>query len=424
MLGIVLAAAGPSRAAPGIPSSRASVIQPEEIPAKEPLPKLNLGDCLRTAHEKQPKLVALCHASGRRTPVWPARIKRRSSSSLTGDHKIRKQQAATGVQAAQAEADQAEHDVTQAVVWTYYSVVYAREQRKVARDAVDFVEFYRDQVDKIVNDKDKKGGNREINQITLNRLVARLADGQRLHVRAQAGYERAKAALHEAMGVEPTYLFDVADEQLPDFAKLDIKEEDVVAHARSRRGEIIMASLASEVTRLEAYAQWSIKLRYRAETFASGADIHSRPLPSGSKDNDYRPDALGPEMPTHMFGSRATRSQKAWELVARSQAVLEKTRNLVTLEAQNAWIDYHFAGISMETAKKQADAGNKNLTLLREVAGDRVSTAATLQQLLEAQEEAAKGTAAYNEAVYQRITALANIERITAGGFCVKYPGR
>src|SRR5439155_7039729 len=143
------------------------------------------------AIEKQPKLAALrasiasSEASARGVQNAPLIVR------LTGDHKYRIQQACTGVQIMQAEYDQGVHDVTQAVVWTYYSVVYAREQNKVARDAVEFVDFYRDQVEKIVNDK--KGGNREINQITLNRLIARLADGQRLHIRAQSGLDLARA---------------------------------------------------------------------------------------------------------------------------------------------------------------------------------------------------------------------------------------
>jgi hypothetical protein len=53
-----------------------------------------------------------------------------------------------------------------------------------------------------------------------------------------------------------------------------------------------------------------------------------------------------------------------------------------------------------------------------------VNSSATLKELLESQEDAAKGSAAYNEAVYKRIAALANIERITAGGIKVNYPGR
>ena len=62
-----------------------------------------------------------------------------------------------------------------------------------------------------------------------------------------------------------------------------------------------------------------------------------------------------------MFGGHSVRAEKAWELVARSQAVLEKTRNLVTLEAENAWIEFHYAGLAMDAAKRQADAGKDNL---------------------------------------------------------------
>jgi len=418
-LSIILAAIGSLRAEePIVPPAKNGAAEEAKVEVK----KLTVGECIRISLEKQPRLAAL------QASIGSAQASQRGVSNapfvvrLTGDHKIRKEQACTGVHAAEVELEQARHDVTQAVVWTYYSVVYAREQVKVAKDAIDFVDFYRDQVETIVKGKD--GGNREINQITLNRLVARLAGGQALHIKAQAGYERARAALREAMGVDPAFTFEPADEILPDFAKIELKKDDVIGHALSRRGEIVMASLFSDVATLEAYAQWSIRIRYRAETFASGADIHSRVLPYGSKDGSYRPDSLGPEMPVQMVGSRTDRSEKAWQLVARSQAVTEKTKNLVTLEAESAWNEFHFAGLAMEASKRQADAGARNLSLLKEVAGDKVSTAATLQQLLEAQEEAAKGQATYNESVYSRISALANIERITAGGFTIKYPGR
>ena len=423
VLGVVLAAAGLSAAAPAHPVARSTRAWADIAPVDEqtPLPKLNIGECLRIALEKQPKLIGL-QASLRSAQASLAGQQRPSLLvQLTGDHKYRLQQAGKGVDAAQAESDQAVHDVTHAVALTYYSVVYAREQRKVARDAVEFVDFYREQVERILNDK--KGGSKDINQLTLNRLVARLSEGQLLLVKAEAGFERAKAGLREAMGVEPTFLFDPADEVLPDFGKFEIKKDDVIGYARTQRGEVIMASLAVEVTRLEAYAQWAIRIRYRAETFAAGADIHSRPLPYGNQDGEYRPSALGPEMPPSMFGKRAQRSQKAWELVCRSQAVLDKTRNLVTLEAEDAFVEYSSAGTAMVYAKRLSDAGTKSKMILEE-AGAKVSSAASLREMLEAQEEAAKGKAAYNEAVFKRIAALANIERITAGNIKVNYPGR
>lgn len=425
ILGIVLATFGTASAQIKThPASRVLFAQDVQVKDKDvpALPKHNIGECIKIGMEKQPKLAALRASVGSATASQTGLERANLIIRLTMDYKFRKQQAANGVLAAQADYEQSIHDITYAIAWTYYSVVYAREQVKVAKEAVEFVDFYREQVQKIV--EGKEGGNKEINQITLNRLIARLADGKRLLIKARAGQERAMAALREAMGVDHEYAFEVADPILPDFAKLDIEKKEVISNALNRRGEVIMAALASEVTQLEAYAQWSIKFRFRVETFAAGGDIHSRPIPSGNNEGEYRPAAVGPEMPTLMVGDKHARSAKSWELVARSQAVLEKTRNLVTLEAANAWIEYFFAGQSMAESKIQSDAGKKNLELLKKVAGDQVSSAATLQQLLEAQEEAAKGQATYNEAVYQRISALANIERITGGGVKINYPGR
>ena len=400
--------------------SRANARQDPDTTSK--LPKLGLSDCLSIALERQPKLAALRASLASAQTSQQALVDARMIAILSPDYKYRQEQAANGVAAACAELEQATHEVTQAVVWTYYSVVYARQQTKVAIDTVDFVDYYRPQVEKIVNDK--KGGNREINQLTLNRLIIRLTEGKRLSLRAEAGVEKAYAALREAMGVEPTYLFNVADEVMPDFGSFEIQKETVIAHARTRRGEVIMASRAADVTQLEAYIQWSNRFRLRTQTFAASADIHTRPIPSGRWEGEYRPDAIGPEMPANVFGHRKNRTQKINDLVARSQAVLDKTVGLVTLEAENAFVDYQFAGKAMIQSREQSDTAKKNLDTLKEVAGDKVNSAATLQQLLEAAGEAGQARAAYNEAFYQRISALANIERITAGGIKINYPGR
>ena len=210
--------------------------------------------------EKQPKLAASRASLGSANASLSAQANANLILRMTADHRYRVGQADIGIQAANAELMQTAHDVTQAVVWTYYSVVYAREQLKVAKDAVSFVDFYRDQVEKIINSKE---GNREINQITLNRLIARLAEGERLMVKAESGFERRRPACAKRWAsIIPIY-FNVADELLPDFAKFEIKKEDVIGHARTRRGEVIMAGLFSEASRLEAYAQWSICFRLR-----------------------------------------------------------------------------------------------------------------------------------------------------------------
>jgi hypothetical protein len=409
---------------PGTTVSRSAIIvsENEEAPPKEPLPKLTVADCIRIAHEKQPKLEAL-RASLRAAQAGQQGLEgARLLGHLSPDYKFRVRQSAAGVEAAAADLEQATHEVTQAVIWTYYSAVYAAMQVKVASEAVDFVDDKRKIVEKIVNSKE---ANREFNRITLNKLITRLKEGERPLIEALKGVEKAKAALREAMAVDCHFRFELADDALPDFDdSIQLKKETIIAHATTRRGEVIMANIAAQVTLLEVDVQWVIRLRYRTQTFASGADIHTRPIPQGSRDGDYRPDAVAPEMPTHMFGKREDRTAKARELAARSASVVQKTLNLVTLEAENAYIDFLYAGRTMAAAKEQRDAARKNFNDIVKVGGKTVDTAAKLTDELEAQAQKSLGEAALNEAVYKRIVALASIERITAGGMKIKFPGR
>jgi outer membrane protein TolC len=423
VVGIVLALVGLAVAQPALPVSKSGNGVGNDTKAKEDaakLPKLTIGQCLQTAQENQPKLKALRASVGSAQSGQQGLEDARLLGQLSPEFKYRRQQAASGVCAAMAELEQAEHDVNQAVIWTYYSALYAREQVKVASAVVKTVDLYREDVEKII--KDKKGS-KEFNQVTLNELIIRLSDGKRQLIKAQAGQQKAEAALREAMGVASDVRFELADTQLPEIGKFEVKREVVIGHAQTRRGEVIMAGLAVDVTQLETYVQWSNRLRLRVDTFASGADIHSRPLPSGQLNSEYRPGVLGPEMPARLVGSRSTRYQKASELLTRSEAVLEKTRNLVTLEAENAFIEYEASEATMAEAKIEVERANQNYMILRPADG-QVSKAVDLRNVLEAHAALGKSQAALNEAVYHRITALASIERITAGGIKINYPQR
>jgi hypothetical protein len=66
-----------------------------------------------------------------------------------------------------------------------------------------------------------------------------------------------------------------------------------------------MAGLAAEVTQIEAYVQWSIKFRFRTDTFA--ARRHSLAAAAvGHSHGEYRPDVVGPEC-RGLIGNRQTR---------------------------------------------------------------------------------------------------------------------
>jgi hypothetical protein len=96
----------------------------------------------------------------------------------------------------------------------------------------------------------------------------------------------------------------------------------------------------------------------------------------------------------------------------------------VTLEGENAFIEYDAAGQTMVEAKTEVDRADQNYKTLREVAGDKVSKSADLRNMLEAYASLAKAQGALNEAVYHRLTSLAAVERITAGGVKINYPNR
>ena len=163
------------------------------------------------------------------------------------DLKYRRQQAVKGIEAGQAELLQAEQEVTQAVVWTYYTIVYAKEQQKALKELIDLIQIYRDQADKIVNSKEGPG--RDINQSTLDSLNIALATAKSKAITAESGVERGKAALLEAMGLSENDDFNIPNDSLPEIdAKLDRKQLIDLGFSPGR-GEVMLASIASEVAR-------------------------------------------------------------------------------------------------------------------------------------------------------------------------------
>ena len=91
---------------------------------------------------------------------------------------------------------------------------------------------------------------------------------------------------------------------------------------------------------------------------------------------------------------------------------MEKTRQLITLEADNeyqTWLE----------AERQTDA-NREAARLSKLLADRTrSNVANIKKedILQTDILAGQAQAAYNEALYHKILSLANLERITAGGF-------
>jgi outer membrane protein TolC len=386
----------------------AAVFAAEPPPPTTELPKLNLLDCLRIANDRQPTLLAARASLAARQAAQRGVSNINAPRFLAPDLPYRKQQACRGLDAAQAELYQSEYDTSYAVIRMYYTAVYARQQYEVAQDVVNSLTFWRDLVGRIV----QQGGDPNLNQDVVDRLNVYLKLAEAKQAQGLSGADRALAALREAMGVGTDCgEFRPADTAMPVPTVKPVKEE-IVALAVSRRGELVQAMVAADVTRLEICAQDAIKMKPIARTFASSSDIHAKSVPTGLSNGEYRPGAMGVEMPANVAGNRQARVEQVQDYAARAEAVVVKTRNLITLEAENAFDMW-------QEAERQVEA-NRDAARLSKSLSDRMrNNIANIKKedILQIDVIAGQAQGGYNEALYHQILALANMERITAGGF-------
>jgi outer membrane protein TolC len=370
---------------------------------------LSLTEAINLALQRQPAVAAqragLASAQNASQAVESIRI----PTLIARELPVRRQQAALGVTVAAAGLEQAEHDTVYAVTRTYYTAVYAREQERVARETVERLRATLESAERMV-----KAGSKDVTTVNVDTLTVyqNLAEVRR--VQAAEGVGRALAALREAIGLGPDCCVDVPSGALPELNP-QICREEIIALALARRGELVQSNLLAEITHLEVEAQGT-SCRPKKETFAAAGDIHSRQVPQGVADGEYRPGAVPPEMPVMLAGSRANRMERARSLSARAAAVADKTRNLIALEAEDAYLRWQEASRKLPSTKLAATRGDTLAENLRRdfTAEQKVK----VEDVISNQVLAAQARAQHNEALYQQILALAALERITAGGFC------
>ncbi len=388
----------------------ASAQPPAGPPKAEPV-RLTLVDCLRVAMERQPTIAAARASLAARQAAHRGVMELNVPKLLAPDMPIRRKQSLRGIDAANAELYQTEYDTAYAVVRMYYTAVYARQQFEVADEVVRNLRFWQERVRDIVRNQ---GGDRELNEDTVARLTIYLHMAEAKQADAAIGVERALAALREAMGVGVDCgEFRPADTRMPE-SPVEPNKQEIVALAVARRGELVQAIVAADVTRLEICAQGKFRIRPLVRTYAASSDIHAKSLPTGLSNGEYRPGAVGIEMPGTVAGSRESRMEQVQNYSARADAVVQKTRGLITLEAENAYESWVEATRKVNANREAAKEGR---ALAERVRKNRAAGNIKAEELLTTDVLAGQAQAAYNEALYQQILALANLERITAGGF-------
>ena len=406
---------------------------------KAEVPEFTLGKCIEVAIDRQPSLKAV-RASQDSTAIGRQALHNIGplGSLLSRDLPVRKMQADRGLTAAEADVLKTYNEVVHDVTRLYCSVIYARHQARHLDDVTFQIETFAGGAKSLL-DSPAPG---EMTKAKYETMLLAVAKVRRLRGKAQTGVKQAEAALREAMGVSdgslPFTVKDFVKEgkhtdetrkgdplSLWPLMDLDLKltKEQVVELALSGRPEITMAQAGTDAIRLEACAQDRILFRRKVPTLASGADLHARIFPSGSRASrsDYRPEPIMPEMPAMVVGRRSERVARVQALGVRAEAVQEKVRNLITLEAENAFFDYEDAVKNLAISREAGETANE---LIKRIKDSFENPKAAKEQLIQGYAQAAEAVADYNSAAFQYLLELAALERITAGGVRPQFPGR
>jgi hypothetical protein len=404
---------------------------------------LTLRACRAVALGNQPAIVAAQATLSAAMDRANALEHLRGLASLARDLPVRRQQAALGIVIARGGLAQAEAETLYGVTFSYLSAVYARQQM----DYADLIRENLKELRALVGDAllpAKKEGLDRDSAVALrehrNVVEAYLATLEGRRHEAQQGEPRALAALREAMGVGCDYALPSLPRVLP-CPKIEAQKEELIALALARRGEIVQTSNAAEVVGLEIQAQGLI-CRSLSRTFAAGSDIHARPIPTGLYDGRaYRPGALALEMPINLVGSRCDRQTQARDYLQRAQAVDAKTRQLIALTVEDAYLSWQEKSAEAEQlhkayqehvkfSRKLWDDPERGIKYAISVdKGNQAKPPPQQQQvpypnmddLLHANVTTTRLFLEWKDAHYRALLALAALEHATGGGFAVDF---
>ncbi len=381
------------------------------IVSEQPATPLILEDCIQIGFSNQASLKA-ANATLRAARAQHQALQNLGLAGLfSKEVPIRRRQSCLGITIAAARVNQTEWETRYAVTRTYFSFIYARKQEKLLTEVYEKLKIFEETVEAAV-----KAGNPKFTQIEVDKLNINAELVKTRLIEAKRGSERALAALREAMGLGCDYPLSLATTDLPGLMD-NLNKQELISLALTQRGEMIQAVAAAEIVELEVCAQQAIR-SLTARTFAAGSDVHSRPIPQGVSNKDYRPGAIGIEMPTLVAGKKPDRVRRVRALSGRAHAVVEKTRGLITLEAEDSYLKWAEAA---EKAKTLKNIAKKTTGVVEKTWASYNLNRAGIDALLQAQGMDEKVQAQYNEALFYHAIALAALERITAGGFVPNY---
>ncbi len=378
-------------------------------PAANPL---TLEACIQLGMERQPALAAARASLAAAESGLQAVDNIGLGRLLTPDYKIRREQSCLGVNIASAGLVQAEWETRYAVRRTFYSVKYAKMQKEVIDSAVSKIEDAHKKAETLVKAGDPKI---KVTQIDVDILAITKEFVKTKQEEAKVGVSKALAGLREALGVGLDYPLNLADEKLPALVK-EINRPEMISLALANRAELQQAQAMHSVTSLEIDAQRRNLFKPQSKTFAIAADLHAKPIPQGEANGNYRPGAIGPEMPLYLIGKWRDRIQRASDFNDRAAAVVDKTENLITLEVEFMLLKWLEAAQNVQNLKPTPDMAQKVADKVRKRFNDGNETGEAYLRAATLEDQA---KALFNQALFEHALGLAALERVTAGGYRV-----
>ncbi len=394
-------------------------LPPAVVPAAPAAPVAHAADLASarsSALERQPSVAAAIASLQAAVQRKHALVNLRVPTFLARDLPIRREQAEHGVEVAEAGVTLARMNASYSATFCYLTYLYAVEQEKVAADAI---EGLREVKGKLEGDDEDKDSYERRSDVLLIDAYLGIAEARRAE--ANMGAQRAASALREAMGLCADAPLVIKCKAMPDVCLL-LDKRILLELAQARRPEITQARLGADVASLEVDAQGKPGFfAFRVNTFASGSDLHSTPLPSGQFDHDYRPGATGPEMPVTINGGRKDRVGIAEAYAGRAATVVERTKLLIGLETDQAFLRWAEADRKLKHYRKAVLAAEERAEEARTIFRRRGPTdVLPVRELVTVGGLASQARADANKARYDLLVGLAQLERVTAGGFCAR----
>lgn len=337
---------------------------------------------------------------------------------------IRRQQAEKGIVAATARLQQEEWNTIYDVTRLYLTAIYARTQDRLTDEFLNpdtGIGARKESIKANMDNPDPsmRRPDMDIWDLRWEEALENLVRAEK--ATANIGVSRALAALREAIGLSWKVQLTLDDTAHLPHMDPKVAREQIIKLALERRGELGMARVGVDVTGLEIAAQQSSR-GYSMQTFAAGSDLHADPIPFGSRGDNYQPGAIGLEMPTLLAGSKNARVEQASALYQRAKAVLDKTEQLIALDAEDAYLRWKEA---KERFEKMEAARKKACRAVRE-AQEKFSpfdpkSVPGFNRLTDLQNRHNYLRIQRNEAHFKFLLALARLEHVTAGGFCAGF---